>query len=97
MARTDRDGKWRYVGVLALSDLPREDSALTIKAAREMGVDVKMVTSDHSVIDHQGEDDISGNNKLIPDSGNKSEVMGSFRTRAFLNHGRRHSDRGQAY
>ena len=47
MARTDRDGKWRYVGVLALSDPPREDLALTIKAAREMGVDVKMVTGDH--------------------------------------------------
>jgi len=63
VARTDRDGKWSYVGVLALSDPPREDSASTIKSAREMGVDVKMVTGDHTVIARQ----IAGELKLSTD------------------------------
>jgi len=50
VARTDTEGKWRYVGLIALLDPPREDSAETIKTAREMGVEVKMVTGDHVAI-----------------------------------------------
>ncbi len=43
-------GKWSYVGLIALYDPPREDSAQTIKTANSMGVDVKMVTGDHEAI-----------------------------------------------
>jgi H+-transporting ATPase len=50
VARTDPEGKWHYVGLIALYDPPREDSAETIKSAREMGVEVKMVTGDHVAI-----------------------------------------------
>jgi len=50
VARSDEEGKWRLVGLLALHDPPREDSAETIKTAQSMGVDVKMVTGDHTAI-----------------------------------------------
>ena len=50
VARTDKHGKWQYIGLLALSDPPREDSKETIAAARAMGVQVKMVTGDQVAI-----------------------------------------------
>jgi H+-transporting ATPase len=50
VARTGQDGAWRYVGLIALYDPPREDSADTIKTAQSMGVEVKMVTGDHVAI-----------------------------------------------
>ena len=50
VARTDGDGAWRLMGVLALADPPREDSAATIAAAQELGIDVKMVTGDQVAI-----------------------------------------------
>ncbi|MDD5339773.1 MAG: plasma-membrane proton-efflux P-type ATPase [Candidatus ainarchaeum sp.] len=36
------------LGLIALSDQPRQDAAATIKRAGEMGVQVRMVTGDHS-------------------------------------------------
>ncbi len=50
VAKTDENGKWQYVGLIALYDPPREDSAETIKTAQSMGVQVKMVTGDHIAI-----------------------------------------------
>jgi H+-transporting ATPase len=50
VARTDEKDKWRYLGILALSDPPREDSKETIDAARRMGVNIKMVTGDQVAI-----------------------------------------------
>ncbi|RDH76413.1 plasma-membrane proton-efflux P-type ATPase [Mycolicibacterium moriokaense] len=50
VARTDDDNRWRLIGVLALADPPREDSAETISAAKELGIDVKMVTGDQVAI-----------------------------------------------
>lgn len=47
---TDAQRRWRYAGLVALSDPPREDSAATIAAAESMGIDVKMVTGDHVAI-----------------------------------------------
>ena len=49
VARTDSKG-WSYVGLLALQDPPREDSAETIKTAQSLGVRIKMVTGDHVAI-----------------------------------------------
>ncbi|MET4001506.1 H+-transporting ATPase [Arthrobacter sp. UYCu511] len=46
VARTGPTGDWRFLGVLPLFDPPREDAAATIATAREMGVEVKMVTGD---------------------------------------------------
>ncbi len=50
VAKTDEKGKWQYIGLIALYDPPREDSAETIKTAQSMGVNVKMVTGDHIAI-----------------------------------------------
>lgn len=50
VARTDSADAWRLVGVLGLADPPRTDSAETISAARELGVEVKMVTGDQVAI-----------------------------------------------
>ena len=50
VARTDGGKDWEYVGLIALSDPPREDSAATIKTAQSMGIEVKMVTGDHVAI-----------------------------------------------
>ncbi len=49
VAEKDQTG-WHYVGLIALYDPPREDSAQTIKTAASMGLDVKMVTGDHEAI-----------------------------------------------
>ncbi len=50
VARTGEKDKWQYLGVLALSDPPREDCKDTIIAAKQMGVSVKMVTGDQVAI-----------------------------------------------
>jgi H+-transporting ATPase len=50
VARTDPNGKWQFVGLLPLFDPPREDSKTTIAIARQMGVNVKMVTGDQLAI-----------------------------------------------
>ena len=50
VARTDKENKWQFAGLIALFDPPREDSAQTIKTAQSMGVNVKMVTGDHIAI-----------------------------------------------
>jgi H+-transporting ATPase len=50
VARTDDSGKWRFLGLLPLFDPPRDDCKATIKTARAMGVDIKMVTGDHEAI-----------------------------------------------
>ncbi len=46
VARTDAQGQWQFLGVLPLFDPPREDAKTTIATARQMGVNVKMVTGD---------------------------------------------------
>lgn len=50
VARTDKENKWQFAGLIALYDPPREDSADTIKTAQSMGVDVRMITGDHIAI-----------------------------------------------
>jgi H+-transporting ATPase len=52
VAKTEsgENGEWMYVGLIALYDPPREDSAATLETAKSMGVKVKMVTGDHIAI-----------------------------------------------
>ncbi len=50
VARAELEGKWQFVGVLPLFDPPREQAKATIASARQMGVDVKMVTGDQIAI-----------------------------------------------
>ena len=49
VARADQD-EWQFVGVLPLFDPPRSEAKATIADARQMGVNVKMVTGDQMAI-----------------------------------------------
>jgi H+-transporting ATPase len=50
VARADEDGRWRFLGVIPLYDPLRADSKVTVEAAEQMGVSVKMVTGDQLAI-----------------------------------------------
>jgi H+-transporting ATPase len=50
VARTDDQDQWQFLGVLPLFDPPREDSKGTIDTARQMGINVRMVTGDQIAI-----------------------------------------------
>ena len=50
VARTDAQGEWKFIGLLPMSDPPRDDSASTIATARRMGLQVRMVTGDNLAI-----------------------------------------------
>ena len=54
VARADETGngkeKWQFVGVLPLFDPPRTQAKATIASARQMGVNIKMVTGDQIAI-----------------------------------------------
>jgi H+-transporting ATPase len=50
VARSEDGRNWQFLGLLPLSDPPREDAAKTIAEAREHGVNVKMVTGDNRAI-----------------------------------------------
>jgi len=64
-AKTNEQGKWQYVGLIPLFDPPRDDSAATIKTAQEMGVDVKMITGDHTAIAKQIAQKVNLKNNIL--------------------------------
>jgi len=67
VARTNRENKWQFAGLIALFDPPREDSAKTIKTAQSMGVSVKMVTGDHIAIAKEISSQVNlGNDIVLP-------------------------------
>jgi H+-transporting ATPase len=63
--KTNEKGKWQYIGLIPLFDPPREDSAETIKTAQYMGVNVKMITGDHTAIGKQIAEKVNLNNKIL--------------------------------
>jgi len=50
VARADAENHWQFIGLLPLFDPPREQAKETIRCARQMGLDVKMVTGDQMAI-----------------------------------------------
>ena len=66
VGKTDPQGDWHYVGLIALYDPPREDSAGTIKTANSMGVEVKMVTGDHIAIAKEISSEMGMGTKIVP-------------------------------
>jgi len=50
VARKDGAEDWKFLGLLALHDPVREDSAATVREARRLGLHVKMVTGDQAAI-----------------------------------------------
>ena len=63
MARAEGEGKWQFLGVLPLFDPPREDAKATIATARQMGVNVKMVTGDALAIAQETAENIRDGHK----------------------------------
>ena len=61
-------GDWHFVGLLAIYDPPREDSAETIKTAQKMGVNVKMVTGDHIAIAKEISREVNLGTNILPAS-----------------------------
>jgi H+-transporting ATPase len=66
VAKSDKKGKWTYVGLIALYDPPREDSAATIKTAESMGMNVKMVTGDHVAIGREIAREVGLGTNIMP-------------------------------
>jgi len=50
VARSTPSGGWQMLGILTFLDPPRPDTKETIHRAMAYGVDVKMITGDHTVI-----------------------------------------------
>jgi H+-transporting ATPase len=50
VARAEAEGPWQFLGVLPLFDPPREEAKEIITTAKEMGVNIKMVTGDQVAI-----------------------------------------------
>lgn len=57
---------WQLVGLIPLFDPPREDSAQTIAHAREMGIEIKMVTGDNLSIARQIAGELNLGARLLP-------------------------------
>ena len=64
-AKTNEQGKWQYVGLIPLFDPPRDDSAATIKTAQDMGIDIKMITGDHTAIAKQIAQKVNLKNNIL--------------------------------
>jgi H+-transporting ATPase len=50
VARADDEGNWQFAGVIPMFDPPREQAKATIVSARQMGLNIKMVTGDQIAI-----------------------------------------------
>ncbi len=68
IAKTSKNGKWNFIGLIGLSDTAREDSAETIKEAQSMGLNVKMLTGDHTAIAKKIAKDVNLNTNIAPAS-----------------------------
>lgn len=53
VAKKDQNSDWQFVGLVPLFDPPRDDAADTIKNAKRMGIEVKMITGDNVAIAKQ--------------------------------------------
>ncbi|MFQ5440303.1 MAG: plasma-membrane proton-efflux P-type ATPase [Nitrosopumilaceae archaeon] len=53
IAKTNKEGIWKFVGLLPFFDPLREDSTRTLKIANTLGVKIKMLTGDHMSIAKQ--------------------------------------------
>ncbi len=53
VADSDSGGDWRFLGIVSLSDPPRDDSLHTIQEAKRHGIAVKMITGDNVAIARQ--------------------------------------------
>ncbi|KAJ4969835.1 hypothetical protein NE237_002934 [Protea cynaroides] len=75
-------GPWQFVGLLALFDPPRHDSAETIRRALHLGVNVKMITGDQLAIGKETGRRLGMGSNMYPSSSllgdHKDENIGSI-------------------
>jgi H+-transporting ATPase len=69
VARGEEEGKWQFVGMLPLFDPPREQAKATIASARQMGVNVKMVTGDQIAIARETSRELGLGTNILDASG----------------------------
>jgi H+-transporting ATPase len=69
VARADEKGKWKFLGILPLSDPPRETAKATIASAKEMGVSIKMVTGDQIAIAREMSKELGLGTNILDASG----------------------------
>ncbi len=69
VARADAQGPWQFLGVLPLFDPPREQAKATIATARQMGVEVKMVTGDQVAIARETAEKLGLGTNILDASG----------------------------
>ncbi len=67
VARRGTNG-WRLIGLIGLHDPPRPDSAETIRKAKQMGLDIKMVTGDHVDIAQEIAREVGLRTDIVPAS-----------------------------
>lgn len=66
VAQSTQGRAWQFLGLLALADPPRDDSAATVAAAHDLGVAVKMVTGDQVAIGSQIARQIGLGDHILP-------------------------------
>lgn len=66
VAKTNANNEWTFVGLICLSDPPREDSAKTIETAQSLGVSVKMITGDHLAIAKETARQVKMGDNILP-------------------------------
>ncbi|MCF8386884.1 MAG: plasma-membrane proton-efflux P-type ATPase [Bacteroidales bacterium] len=65
VARKQKRGKWKYLGLLPMLDPPREDSADVIGEAKDHGIGIRMVTGDHAAIGKKVAEQIGMNTDIV--------------------------------
>jgi len=68
VAKTNKDGKWMFYGILPLFDPPRSDSKETIAHAVQYGIQMKMITGDNVSIAKQISEKLGMGNHILPAS-----------------------------
>ncbi|MGD9581129.1 MAG: plasma-membrane proton-efflux P-type ATPase [Vampirovibrionia bacterium] len=66
VAKCSNNTNWEFVGLISLSDPPRDDSAETIATAQELGVRVKMITGDHLAIAKETARQVRMGDNILP-------------------------------
>ncbi|WP_160061448.1 plasma-membrane proton-efflux P-type ATPase [Psychromonas sp. L1A2] len=69
VARTNANDAWEFIGVLPMFDPPREEAKSTIATAKEMGVQVKMLTGDQVAIAKETAEKLGMGSNILDASG----------------------------
>ncbi len=65
VAKADKEGEWKIIGILPLFDPPREQAKVTIADARRMNINVKMITGDHIAIAEETAKQLGMNTNIL--------------------------------